>query len=133
MNKPLNTKELKGSKTLLSPNELNNYKTKQSDILAKTSLKSNKSPSADELILNALLHGARDITANNGLKYQTTRISNHIVTLRKAGLIIYTERIRTINKKWYGIYLLDTAEPNRARAFAILAQMRKARKSRILD
>lgn len=112
---------------------LSSLKDLASQSLSKKHLKSNKSPSADELILEGLFNGARDITANNGLKYQTTRISNHIVTLRKAGLIIYTERIRTINKKWYGIYLLDTAEPNRARAFAILAQMRKARKSRILD
>lgn len=115
MSKPLNINELKG------------LKNHTSQSLSKNALKSNKSPSADELILNALLHGARDITANNGLKYQTTRISNHIVKMRKAGLIIYTERIHTINNKWYGIYLLDLTEPNRAKAFGLLAKMRKAR------
>lgn len=117
---------LKMSK-LLNPKKLNSLTNTTSRSLGKTALKSNKSPSADELILNALLHGARDITANNGLKYQTTRISNHIVKMRKAGLIIYTERIRTINNKWYGIYLLDLTEPNRAKAFGLLAKMRKAR------
>lgn len=112
------------SKKILS--SLENLNT---SILSKNALKSNKNPNAKEQVLEGLINGANDITALNSGKYGNTRISNPICDLRKLGLIIHTIRTRTLNGKWYGIYRLDKAEPNRAKAFVILEQMRKARKS----
>lgn len=77
----------------------------------------------DFLILEGLIKGARDITALNGFKYSSTRISNYIVELRKKGLVIYTENIKTPNNKHYGIYLLDRAKPNIQKAQNLLNQV----------
>ena len=57
--------------------------------------------SKDSLIavLNGLLNKRDDITANNGLNYNTTRLSNTIVELRKCGIKIVNKTIKTPNNK----------------------------------
>jgi transcription initiation factor IIE alpha subunit len=71
------------------------------------------------LILQALINGADDITANNGLKYHTTRVSNIIVKLRDSGLLIETVRVDT-NNSWYGRYTLVNTKENRLKAIETL-------------
>lgn len=87
--------------------------------MSKDSIKN----TADFLILEGLIKGERDITALNGFKYASTRISNYIVELRKKGLLIYTENIKTPNNKHYGIYLLDRTEQNIQKAQNLLDQV----------
>jgi len=71
------------------------------------------------LILEALLRGDNDVTALSGMKFLTTRTSNHIVEFRKSGLLIETKIIKT-NHSHYGAYYLIQNERNITRAYGIL-------------
>ena len=70
--------------------------------------------------LKGLIQGADDITALNGGKYLTTRLSNNIVELRSQGIAINTERVKLPNKKYYGIYKLANSKANKDRAKKLL-------------
>jgi len=78
---------------------------------------------SSSLVLKALLRGDDDITALNGGRYLTTRITNIINGLRDAGVQIETETIRTDSKKWYGRYKLIQTEQNIRKATEILEQI----------
>jgi len=77
---------------------------------------------SSSLVLKALLRDD-DITALNGGRYLTTRITNTINGLRDAGVQIKTEIIRTDSKKWYGRYKLVQTEQNIRKATEILEQI----------
>ena len=70
--------------------------------------------------LNGLLNNADDITALNGGKYLTTRLSNNIVELRRQGLLIENERIRVSKRKFYDKYKLTNLPSNREKAKRLL-------------
>jgi hypothetical protein len=72
-----------------------------------------------KLIIEALIRGDNDVTALNGMKFLTTRVANHIVELRKEGLEISTETVKTKNS-WYGVYKLECNEKNILRAYQLL-------------
>lgn len=59
----------------------------------------------DRLIIKALLNNER-ITANDGFKFYTTRVSNSILKLRKLGLQINSKRNHTSEKRYYVNYTL---------------------------
>lgn len=86
--------------------------------------------SKDSLIavLNGLLDKRDDITANNGLNYNTTRLSNTIAELRKCGIKIVNKTIKTPNNKWYDRYYLEFTEPNITKAKTLLEIYIKSRK-----
>ena len=63
-------------------------------------------PEALTATIKGLIEGAGDITANNALKYFSTRISNTIVDLRREGLLIETRRVKAPSGKQYGVYFL---------------------------
>lgn len=71
-------------------------------------------------VLDGLLNKRDDITANNGLNYHTTRISNTIVELRKCGIRIINKTIKTPNNKRYDRYYLEFTEANVTKAKALL-------------
>ena len=80
--------------------------------------------------LKGLINNADDITALNGGKYLTTRLSNNIVELRSKGIAIITERIELANKKHYGRYKLARSKDNLDRAKQLLqaySNMQKAK------
>ena len=79
----------------------------------------NRTKLSRRLILEALLRGDHDVAALNGMKYLTTRITNHIVELRKLGIDIDTRTVKTENAH-YGLYFLDGTEENIKRAYEIL-------------
>ena len=72
------------------------------------------------LILKALLEDNDEITALNGGKFLTTRVSNCIVWLRKNDIKIDTQRVKTDSAKWYGKYKLIKSVENIAKAKKIL-------------
>jgi len=72
-----------------------------------------------KLIIEALLRRDNDITALNGMKFLTTRITNHIVELRKNGLEIETKTIKT-DDTYYGKYQLVQSKDNIEKAYALL-------------
>ncbi|WP_096020540.1 helix-turn-helix domain-containing protein [Campylobacter lanienae] len=86
--------------------------------------------SKDSLIavLNGLLNKRDDITANNGLNYHTTRLSNTIVELRKCGIRITNKTIKTPNNKRYDKYYLEFSEANVTKAKTLLDFYIKSRK-----
>lgn len=66
--------------------------------------------------LSALLEGKR-VTAFAGPKLGTTRVSNEIVEIRhRLGIKVITQRIKTKNGKWYGVYRLDRSWGNAVKA-----------------
>lgn len=71
-------------------------------------------------VLDGLLDKRDDITANNGLNYHTTRLSNTIVELRKRGIRIQNKTIKTPNNKRYDKYYLEFSEANVTKAKALL-------------
>lgn len=71
-------------------------------------------------VLDGLLNKRDDITANNGLNYHTTRLSNTIVELRKRGIKIQNKTIKTPNNKRYDRYYLEFTEPNITKAKTLL-------------
>ncbi len=75
-----------------------------------------------KLIIESLLRCDNDITALNGMKFLTTRVSNHIVELRKIGLKIETKFIKT-EYTHYGMYYLTNTEVNIAKAYDILESL----------
>jgi len=75
-----------------------------------------------KLILEALLRRDNDITALNGMKFLTTRITNHITELRKKGLEIKTKTIKT-DDTYYGKYQLVQSEANIKKAYALLEKI----------
>ncbi|PHS33704.1 MAG: hypothetical protein COA92_04165 [Sulfurovum sp.] len=79
----------------------------------------NRTQLSRRLIVEALLRGDSDVTALNGMKFLTTRITNHIVELRKMELDIETKIIKTKNSS-YGAYYLKGREENISRAYEIL-------------
>lgn len=86
--------------------------------------------SKDSLIavLDGLLNKRDDITANNGLNYHTTRLSNTIVELRKCGIRITNKTIKTPNNKRYDKYYLEFSEANVTKAKTLLDFYIKSRK-----
>ena len=86
--------------------------------------------SKDSLIavLDGLLNKRDDITANNGLNYHTTRLSNTIVELRKCGIRITNKSIKTPNNKRYDKYYLEFSEANVTKAKTLLDFYIKSRK-----
>ena len=92
--------------------------------------------SKDSLIavLNGLLNKRDDITANNGLNYNTTRLSKTIVELRRCGIKIVNKTIKTPNNKRYDKYYLVFTEPNITKAKTLLEiyiQSKKVGKKRV--
>lgn len=79
-------------------------------------------------VLDGLLNKRDDITANNGLNYHTTRLSNTIVELRKCGIRIINKTIKTPNNKRYDRYYLEFTEANVTKAKALLDFYIKSRK-----
>ena len=79
-------------------------------------------------VLDGLLNKRDDITANNGLNYHTTRLSNTIVELRKRGIKIVNKTIKTPNNKRYVKYYLEFTEPNITKAKTLLEIYIKSRK-----
>lgn len=79
-------------------------------------------------VLDGLLNKRDDITANNGLNYHTTRLSNTIVELRKRGIKIVNKTIKTPNNKRYDKYYLEFTEPNITKAKTLLEIYIKSRK-----
>jgi uncharacterized protein YxjI len=73
------------------------------------------------LILKALLEDSDEITALNGGKFLTTRVSNCIVWLRKNDIKIDTIRVKTNSNKWYGKYKLVQSTENIAKVKKILS------------
>ncbi|WP_096026119.1 helix-turn-helix domain-containing protein [Campylobacter lanienae] len=71
-------------------------------------------------VLDGLLNKCDDITANNGLNYNTTRLSNTIVELRKCGIKIVNKTIKTPNNKRYDKYYLEFSEANVVKAKTLL-------------
>ena len=85
-------------------------------------------------VLDGLLNKRDDITANNGLNYNTTRLSNTIVELRKCGIKIVNKTIKTPNNKWYDRYYLEFSEANIIKAKTLLEiyiQSKKVGKKRV--
>lgn len=79
-------------------------------------------------VLDGLLNKRDDITANNGLNYHTTRISNTIVELRKCGIRIINKTIKTPNNKRYDRYYLEFTEANVTKAKTLLEICIQSRK-----
>ncbi len=77
-------------------------KTKQRNLYTKSNL----------LILNDLILKRTKMTAYTMGRYKTTRLSNHIVQLRKYGIGIKTIINTTDNKKWFGSYELIQDKQN---------------------
>ncbi len=70
--------------------------------------------------LKALSDG-KEVTANKGIEYNTTRITNEIDTLRNGlGIDIITDRINTVGRKWYGSYRLIRTPENLEKVRVIL-------------
>ncbi|WP_096022237.1 helix-turn-helix domain-containing protein [Campylobacter lanienae] len=85
-------------------------------------------------VLDGLLNKCDDITANNGINYHTTRLSNTIVELRKCGIRITNKTIKTPNNKRYDKYYLEFSEANVVKAKTLLnfyIQSRKMGKKRV--
>ncbi|WP_096019618.1 helix-turn-helix domain-containing protein [Campylobacter lanienae] len=85
-------------------------------------------------VLDGLLNKRDDITANNGLNYHTTRLSNTIVELRKRGIRITNKTIKTPNNKRYDKYYLEFSEANITKAKTLLEiyiQSKKVGKKRV--
>ena len=72
------------------------------------------------LILRALLEDDPRITALDGWRFKTTRITNHICALRDDGLQIETEMLKADSGKRYGRYRLIDSDENIKRAIALL-------------
>ncbi len=72
------------------------------------------------LIIKALLEGDENVTALNGGRFLTTRISNHICKLREDGLEIETETLKTDNGKWFGRYKIKNSDLNVKKAISLL-------------
>lgn len=64
------------------------------------------------LILRALLEDDPRITALDGWRFKTTRITNHICALRDDGLQIETEMLKADSGKRYGRYRLVESDDN---------------------
>lgn len=82
----------------------------------------NRTELSKKLIIEALLRGDNDVTALNGMRFLTTRITNHITELRKSGLEIETKIIKT-NHACYGAYYLIQIEENIALAYKMLENL----------
>jgi len=67
------------------------------------------------------LYECKEVTAKNSIECDTTRVSNEILTLRNTlGVEIATDRITTINRKWYGSYRLIRTDENLKKVREIL-------------
>jgi len=77
-----------------------------------------------KLIIEALLRGDKNVTALDGMRFLTTRTSNHIVELRKEGLEIETKSIKTEYTN-YGAYFLVRTEKNIKRAYELLESLQE--------
>ena len=67
------------------------------------------------------LYNKKEVTANKSLECKTTRITNEIGTLRNVlGIDIVTDRIETVNHKWYGSYRLIRTKGNLEKVREIL-------------
>lgn len=75
------------------------------------------------LILSALLEDDPRITALDGWRFKTTRITNHICALREDGLLIETEMMKVESGKRYGRYRLVQSDDNIKRAIELLEQI----------
>ncbi|MEA3521467.1 MAG: helix-turn-helix domain-containing protein [Campylobacterota bacterium] len=78
---------------------------------------------ASALILKALLEDDPRITALDGWRFKTTRITNHICGLRDDGLKIETEMLKVDSGKRYGRYKLIQSDVNIKRAIELLEQI----------
>jgi hypothetical protein len=72
------------------------------------------------LILKALIADSDEVTALNGGKFLTTRVSNSIVWLRQNDIKIDTQRIKADSGRWYGKYKLVQSTENIAKAKEVL-------------
>ena len=72
------------------------------------------------LILRALLEDDPRITALDGWRFKTTRITNHICALRDDGLQIETEMLKADSDKRYGRYVLVNSDANIKLAIGVL-------------
>lgn len=66
---------------------------------------------AQTLILRALLY-RKQVTANDGLNFHTTRISNEILKLRSLGLIVDNQWLKSSRGKTYVNYVLNLGAEN---------------------
>jgi len=78
---------------------------------------------ATGLIVRALLDDDPRITALDGWRFRTTRITNHICALREDGLSIETEMVKADSGKRYGRYRLLQSDDNMKRAIELLEQI----------
>jgi hypothetical protein len=78
------------------------------------------------LILEALINKDDNITALEGGRFKTTRITNQINKLRKMGLLIHTQMVRSDSGKAYGKYRLVDNVLNRKRANEILQSLKES-------
>jgi hypothetical protein len=68
------------------------------------------------------LYEEKEVTASKSSECETTRITNEITVLRNMlNVDIITDRVNTINRKWYGSYRLVRTDENLARVRDILA------------
>lgn len=74
---------------------------------------------AQTLVLQGLLNGQK-VTAANCLQFCTTRTSNQILELRKKGLVIHNQNIKTPKGKYFVNYVLDKSLANIAKANELL-------------
>lgn len=74
---------------------------------------------AQTLVLRGLLNGQK-VTAANCLQFLTTRTSNEILALRKKGLVIHNENIKTSKRKFYVNYVLSQDATNIQKAITLL-------------
>lgn len=80
---------------------------------------------ASRLILWALLEDDPRITALDGWRFKTTRITNHICALRDDGLQIETEMVKADSAKRFGRYRLIDSDDNFKRAIELLESIEK--------
>lgn len=78
---------------------------------------------ATALVVKALIDEDKNITALNGGRFLTTRVSNHIVELRKEGLEIETQILKTESGKRYGRYELIQTDRNFKLAIELLEKI----------
>jgi len=78
---------------------------------------------ASALVLQALLEGNPNITALDGWRFKTTRITNHICAFRDDGLQIETEMIKADSGRRYGRYRLIDNDKNIMHAIELLERI----------
>ncbi len=71
-------------------------------------------------ILKALISGSDEVSALNGGKFLTTRVSNHICLIRQSGIEVDTQRVKANSGKSYGVYKLVPGEANLNRAAGLV-------------